>query len=169
MLSIDRASQRERAAAAALRLLPKTLTKEITEATKAKVVPLAVAAAMRNADTPVMRAIAASGKYSVWRGIPGVAFGGTKAVTSSGVAGRVIVRGLEYGAKGRRETIFRRATPSGGSVLTARRTTRQFMPDRSSNPTAIYPAMEAIADDVLAIWVEVVEDAMVRAFNGEKG
>jgi hypothetical protein len=43
------------------------------------------------------------------------------------------------------------------------------MPDRSSSPTAIYPAMEAIADDVLAIWVEVVEDAMVRAFNGEKG
>jgi hypothetical protein len=168
VLSIDDASQRERAAAAAFGRLSRDLKRTITDRTRREVVPMAVAAATRHADTPVMRTIAASGRLSMWRGIPGVAFGGTRSVTSTGVPGRVLVRGLEYGAAGQWERLYDRRTPSGRTIRTARRTTRQFMPDRSANPSTVTPAMLDIADDVIAVWVEHVEDAVVAAFNGER-
>lgn len=168
MLSIDDASQRERAAAAAFGQLSRDLRRSITDLTRKQVVPLAIAAATRHADTPVMRTIAASGRLSMWRGIPGVAFGGTRSVTSSGVPGRVLVRGLEYGARGQWERLYDRRTPSGRTIRAIRRTTRQFMPDRSASPSTVTPAMLDIADDVLEIWVEHVEDAVVAAMNGER-
>lgn len=165
MLSIDQASQRERAAAGAIRLLSKTLLKDLNAAAREQIVPLAVRAAQAHASDSTMRGIVSRGRYSVWRGIPGVAFGGTQAATTTGVPGRVLVRGLEYGAAGRSESIFRRRTPSGSTTLVARRTTRQFMPDRSNSPTTVTPAMESIADEALGIWVQLVEDAVIKAFG----
>lgn len=165
MLSIDQASNRERAAAGAIRLLSKTLLKDLNQAAKDRIVPLAIDAATARASNPVMRGIVAKGRYSVWRGIPGVAFGGNTSATRTGVPGKVLVRGLEYGAQGRTEAIFQRKTPTGKTITTARHTTRQFMPDRTSNPTTVTPAMEAIADEALTIWVELVEAAVIQAFG----
>jgi hypothetical protein len=164
-LSIDRASQRERAVVAAVRLLPKETQRDLRDASRQRIVPMAIKAASAHAETATMREILSRGRYSEFRGTPGVAFGGARPVTSSGVPGRVLVRGLEYGAAGRKESIYRRRVPSGGTVLTARHTTRQFMPDRSSNPTAVYPAVQAITDDVLQVWIELVEGAVLSAFG----
>lgn len=166
MLSIDTASQRERAAVAAFGLLSRDLQRQVRDETRAKVVPMAVRAATQAADTPTMRRITATGRLSVYRGVPGVAFGGTRPATSSGVPGRVLVRGLEYGGKGRYEKTYTSSSRRGRTYVLRRRTTRQFLPDRSGRPTAIYPAMESITDDVLELWVQLVEVATIKAFNG---
>lgn len=165
MLSIKDASQRERAAAAAVGALPRTLLADLREQTRDYAVPAIRRAAAARADDPVSRTLAARGRLSMWRGIPGVAFGGTAPVTSTGVAGRTIVRGLELGSYGERWFTFRRRTPSGGTTDVTRRNTRQFMPDASASGRFITPAAESIADDVLSRWVELVESAAVAALN----
>lgn len=165
MLSIDDAGKRERAAAAAVGSLPKTLAKHVRDETRDYAVPLMRDAAAARARDSVSRQIAARGRVSFWRGIPGVAFGGTAGVTSSGVSGRTIVRGLELGSSGDRWFTFPRRNPDGSTTPVTRRNTRQFMPNVSASGRFITPAAEAIADDVLAFWLDLVETAMVDAMN----
>lgn len=164
MLSIADASQRERAAAAAVGSLPKHLAKDVREQTRADVVPMARREAARRAPDDVSRRIAGRGRLSVWRGIPGIAFGGTAAATSTGTPGREIVRGLELGSTGDRWWTFTRRGRTGGTERVTRRNTRQFMPDASGG-RFITPAAEAIADDVLEAWTALVEDAAVAALD----
>lgn len=163
-LSLYEASQRERAAVAYLSRLPRDLSAQIRDASRAQVVPMAVRAATARARTGVERTIAAGGRYSDYKGTPGVAFGGARKVTSTGVPGRTLVRPLEYGSDGRRwrDYLERR---KGGTVSVLRRTTRQFTP-ATPDGSFIAPAMESIAEDVLALWVGIVEDAAVRALDG---
>lgn len=165
MLSIRDASNRERAAAAAVGRLPRTLLADVREETRDYVVPLMRREAAARADDPVSREIAARGRLSLWRGIPGVAFGGKQAATSSGVPAREIVRGLELGSYGERWFTFRRRTPSGGTTEVTRRNTRQFMPDASASGRFITPAAESIADDVVERWLDVVERKVIESLD----
>lgn len=156
------ASQRERAAVAAFGRLPKDLTKRVRADTAAAVVPLMRDAAMRSASTPLERRLAATARYSPYRGVPGVAFGGLRAVTSTGVPGRVLARPVEFGSDGTRRATY----PNAAGTSTTRRVTRQFMPDTLYAGRFVQPAAEQVADDVLGAWLDVVEDAAVDAWNG---
>lgn len=165
MLSIADAGNRERAAAAAVGSLPKHLRKQITDDTRTYAVPLMRREAASRAPDAVSRRIAAAGRLSMYKGIPGVAFGGRAAVTTSGVPGREIVRGLELGSYGERWFTFTRSTPDGGTTSVTRRNTRQFMPDVSASGRFITPAATAIADDVLVRWTDLVESAVIAAMD----
>jgi hypothetical protein len=165
MLSIRDAGNRERAAAAAVGGLSKSLRKRVTDDTRTYAVPLIRREAAARADDPVSARIAATGRLSVWKGVPGVAFGGKASVTSSGVSGRELVRGLELGSYGDRWFTFARSTPTGGTTQVTRRNTRQFMPDVSASGRFITPAAEAIADDVLDRWTGLVEDAVIESMD----
>lgn len=166
MLSINDAGRRERAAAAAVGALPKHLRDDVTKRTREYAVPLLRAEAARRAPAGTASRIASTGRLSMWRGIPGVAFGGRAAVTSDGTAGRSLVRGLELGSQGDRWFTFTRRNPGGGGThAVTRRNTRQFMPDTSAAGRFITPAAEAIADDVLDEWTALVEGALIDAMN----
>jgi hypothetical protein len=165
MLLLSHASQRERAAVAAFQQLPATVQRDVNKATRDVVVPMAVQAAQREADTATMRTITSRARYTTLRGVPGVAFGGPQPVTSTGVPGRLLVRGLEFGSPGNRVRTIRTHSPKGTPYVVRRRVSRQFMPDHTEHPTAIYPAMESIADDVVDVWVGVLESAVVAAFD----
>lgn len=164
-VTIYRAAQRERAAAAYLSTVDKALRKAVTDASKEHILPWARSEAQRWASTPVQSRIAASARWSPYKGTPGVAFGGARAVTSTGVPGRVLARPLEFGSDGRRwrDYIERRR---GGQVSVLRRTSRQFMPEAPEGGRFIGPAMEGITDDVLRLWVSVTEDTVLAAFDG---
>jgi hypothetical protein len=162
MLSILQASQRERAAVAAFGSLPKNLQARIRKDTAAQVVPWMRAGAARAASSPLEQRLAATARYTAYRGIPGVSFGGPRAVTSTGVPGRVLARPVEFGSSG-----TRRATYQARGATVTRRVTRQFMPDTAFQGRFVQPAAEAVSDDVTDLWVGLVEDAMVAAWNGE--
>lgn len=165
MLLVSMASQRERAAVAAFQQLDATVKRDVTKATRDLVLPMVTDAAEREARTGTERRIAATARYTAQRGVPGVAFGGTAPVTSTGVAGRVLVRGLEFGAKGNRVRTFTTTSRRGKRFTVRRRVSRQFMPQTPLG-SFIYPAMESVTDDVLNLWFITVEDAVVRAFDG---
>jgi hypothetical protein len=108
----------------------------------------------------------ATARYAPYKGTPGVAFGGPRAVTSSGVPGKVLARALEYGSDGRRWRDYVE-TRNGRAVPVLRRTTRQFVPDASGlGGRWITPAAESVGPDVLAEWIETVESLSVSALNG---
>lgn len=165
VVSIYRAAQRERAAAAALSRAGKDLVKRVQDATKKHVVAWAREEAMRHARTPLDRKLAATAAYSAYKGTPGVRFGGMKPVTSTGTPGRTLVRALEFGSDGRRWRDYLE-TRNGRQVSVLRRTTRQFMPDTGHAGRVFTPAMDAITDDVLYLWVRTVEDTYGDAFGG---
>lgn len=166
MLSTATASQRERAAIGAFSLLPKAVVKEIRDTTRDAVVPLFQREALRLSDNKVLDRIIGSARYAPYHGVPGVRFGGTRRVTSSGVQGKVLVRPLEFGSDGRRyEDYLQRRGDKEVSVL--RRTTRQFMPDTGYRGHAINRAAEAISEDVVQLWVDLVETAVINAFEGK--
>lgn len=165
VVSIYQAAQRERAAAAALSLAGKELVKRVQDTTRQQVVGWAREEALRYATTPVERKLAAGAAFSSYKGTPGVRFGGTKPVTSTGTPGRTLVRALEFGSDGRRWRDYLE-TRNGKQVSVLRRTTRQFMPDTGFRGRVFQPAMEAIADEVLYLWVRTVEDTYADAFGG---
>jgi hypothetical protein len=168
-LSLD-ASQRMRAAVAALQQLPKQVKDDVATATRERVVPMAVSAAERTADSPVTARIAHTGRYAPLRGVPGVAFGGAAPVTSGRggqkpAKGRELVRGLEFGARGVKQRTITTTSSKGKQYRVRKRTTRQFGPDRSEHPRFIYPAMDSIADDVVELWLDVLEAAVIDALG----
>lgn len=163
MLSILQATQRERAAVAAFGSLPKNLQAAIRKDTAAAVLPWMRDAAGRAASTTLEHRLAATARYSAFRGVPGVAFGGARAVTSTGVPGRVLARPVEFGSDGTRTSTY----PNAAGTPTTRRVTRQFMPDTAYTGRFVQPAAEAVADDVTDLWVGLVEAAVVAAWNGD--
>lgn len=162
-LTLD-ASQRLRAAAGAFQQLRADLDKQVTAATRDTVVPMAIAAVEQHADSPVTARIAHTGRYAPLRGVPGVAFGGTAPVTSTGTRGRLLVRGLEFGGGSKRRT-FTAHSPRGKAYKVTRRVTRQFGPDRSERPRFVYPGVESIADEAVEAWLDVVEAAVIDAYE----
>lgn len=165
-VTIYRAAQRERAAAAALARAGRELVKAVTDETKAHVVPWAREEAMRHATTQLDRRLAATAKYSAYKGTPGVSFGGgSKPITSTGTPGKVLVRAVEFGSDGRRWRDYLE-TRNGRQVSVLRRTTRQFMPDAGHTGRVFTPAMEGITDDVLRLWVRITEQTYADAFGG---
>lgn len=166
MLSTANATQRERAAIGAFQRLPKTLTEGIKQRTKDAAVPLLIREAARLSRNRVLTRIIAGGRYSPYRGVPGVKFGYMKRVTSTGTPGRVLVRPLEFGSDGRRYRDYLQ-NRDGTQVSVLRRTSRQFMPDTNYRGNAINRAAEAINDEVVQLWVDQVEEAAVAALDGE--
>lgn len=165
MLSVYDAGVRERAAAAGARNLDRDTRKAIRDTVNATIVPLAVREATSRAGTPLQHAIAATGRPSWWKDIPGVAFGGRRAVTSTGVAGRVLAHGAEYGSDGSRRATFSTRSPAGRAYSVTRRTSAQFRP-RHEAGAFVAPAAEAIADDVVQRWADLVVEATVDALGG---
>ena len=163
MLSLYDASQRERAAVAAFAHLERDLQNTLRKAARAKVLPGARDAVVQHATNPTLRKIAARATLSVSRGVPSLTFGGRAAATSKGTPGRFLVQGLEFGSYGRRYQTYDQKRPTG-TVRVKRRTTRQFMPARTEG-AAILPAIEDVADDVIAWWTDAVEEAVVSVLD----
>lgn len=165
-LTLD-ASQRMRAAVAALQHLPADVRDAVQDTTRTKVVPMVVASVERHADSAVTARIAHTGRYAPLRGVPGVAFGGVAPVTSNGTRGRLLVRGLEFGSPGVKQRTITTTSPKGKQYRVRKRTTRQFSPDRSEYPRFIYPGVDAVADDVVELWLDVLEAAVIDALGGD--
>lgn len=165
MLSINDASQRERAAAAAVGTLPRTLKREVSRVARDIAAPLVRREASARADTSTMRTIANSGRGTNSRGIPSVTFGGTAAVTSDGTSGRVLAWGLERGSQGLRKGTYQRRRTGGTLHTVTRRVTRQFYPAVSDPGAFVGPAVEAAGDDVITAWLDAVEVALVKALD----
>jgi hypothetical protein len=165
VLSIRDAGARERAAAAALAGLSRTLQRDVNLASREKITPDVIAAARQLAPNGTSRAVAATGTYAATRGTPGVKFGGSRAVTRSGVPGRVLARPLEYGATGAKRTTFQAHSPRG-RLYTVRdkRTTRQFAPRRDGGKF-VAPAALREAPKAVVTWTEIVEEAIIAALD----
>lgn len=164
MLSIRGASASTRAAAGIARELDRDVRKGIKRDVGRLIVEPMRAAAARRARRPVQRSLAATGRASWWRDIPGAAFGGARQVTSSGVSGKVIAHGTEYGSAGTRRATFAVRSPLGRAYSVTRRTSRQFMP-RDEGGKMIAPAAEQVAPAVVEAWSTLVIDAAVVALD----
>lgn len=165
MLSVFDAGARERAAAAGARTLDAATRKAIRATVNAELVPLLRHEASTRARKPLQRAVAATGRASWWKDIPGVAFGGRRAVTSTGVDGRTLAHGVEYGSDGTRRATFRTRTPDGRPYSVTRETSAQFRP-RTEDGAFIADAALAVAPDVVDKWATLVVEATVAALDG---
>jgi hypothetical protein len=168
VLSLDyEASARLKSAYLAVGVLDKPLRKRLKEYGRDEVVPMLMREARTRASgRPVLGRVVGSGRYSEYKGIPGVTFGGKRAVTSTGVPGRILARGAEFGSQGTRTARYRWHSPDGTPYELTRRTSVQFRPDTGYQGHAISPAAEAISDRVLTGWLELVEQLLVEAFDG---
>jgi hypothetical protein len=101
---------------------------------------------------------------SFFRGTPGVSFGGTRPVTSSGVKGRTVARAAEFGSPGTRFVRVATTSPRGKAFVARKRTSRQWRP-QTLGGKFVTPAAEAISDDVIRQWVEQVERATIDALD----
>lgn len=165
MLSLYNAGAPERAAAAAVQLLPAKVARELARNVADDAIPALIASATGYARTPVARRIAAMAKSSPFKGTPGVKFGGMGTVTSNGATARSLVRGEEFGSPGNKWSWFTGHSPRGVGFAVHRRTTRQFMPDHSTG-SFVYPAAMEIAPGVVDAWTNLVETATIDALNG---
>lgn len=164
VLTLERASQRERAAVAALQSVPRAMRSGLKELGRDELTPMLTREASSRSSGLLAR-IAASGRPAELKGTPAVRFGGAKAVTSSGVSARVVVRGLEHGSTGRKWSTFQTHSPRGTAYSVTRRSTRQFMPDVGAAGRAIGPAADAVTEPVIAKWLDLVESIVVDAFD----
>ncbi len=164
MLSIRGASAATRAAAGIVRELDKDTRKSIKRETGRLIVDPVRSAARARARRPLHRAVAATGRASFWRDIPGVAFGGARSVTSDGTPGRVVAHGSEYGSDGTRRSTFRVRSPRGRVFTVTRRTSASFRP-RTASGAFVAPAAEAVAPSVVDAWSTLVVDAAVAALD----
>lgn len=167
MLSTLTASQRERAIIAAFRYVPADLRKGVREAARDAITPLMVREASRLSTDKLLSRVIGTGRYSEYRGTPGVKFGGSKRITSSGATAKQLARPLEFGSDGRRYRDYLQRR-KGTQVSVLRRTTRQFMPDTGYRGRAINRAAEAINDDVVEVWADLAEAALLAAFDGKR-
>lgn len=159
---------RVRSAVALASTLDRELTKQLRKDAAGLAPEMRDAAARFAGRTPIpsaARRIAATGRYAPYKGTPGVAFGGARAVTGSGVPGRVLARALEYGSDGRRWSDYVE-NRGGRQVPVLRRTTRQFVPSSAPMGRWIMPSAEYVAPDVLADWTATVERLAVEMLNG---
>ena len=162
MLSVDDAGVRERAAVAGARTLDAQIRKEIRRTVGASIVDAARREASSRARTPLARAVAGTARASWYQEVPGVAFGGSRSVASSGVTGRTVAHGVEYGSTGSRRATFRVHSPTGHAYSVTRRTSAQFRP-RHEDGAFIADAALAIAPAVVDEWAQLVVDAYVES------
>lgn len=165
MLSIADGSTRLRAVVGAVGELPRELRAELRKQTRDRVLPMMEAAARRTAaGDPLAQRLAARPRASFWRDVPGVAFGGAGSITADGTPGRVLAHAVEYGSQGNRVQVVETRSPRGKRYTVRKRTTVQFRPERPAG-RFVAPAADAIADDVQAVWVELVEQQLLAAFD----
>lgn len=172
MLKISEGPTRLRAAVAGVQALPKDMRRELRERTRDVAVP-----AMRRAagdyaarmGDPRAVLLAQRATYSPYRDVPGIRFGGAKAVTADGIPGRVLARAIEYGSPGTRRVRLLVHTPDGKPYEVVKRTTVQWRPDRGAVGAFVGPAALETAPDVMEAWLDAVEDLTMRAFGGGNG
>lgn len=161
MLSVDDADVAARAAVGSARDLDAAVRKQIKATIGATIVDAARRAAGSAAHTPLARRVAATARASWYKDVPGVAFGGTRTVARSGVKGRAVAHGVEYGSDGQRRATFRTHSPRGHAYSVTRATSRQFRP-RHEGGAFVAGAAEQIAPDVVDTWAALVVDAYVE-------
>lgn len=166
MLKVTEGPTRLQAVVAAVGTLPKELRAELRRETRVRVLPLLEQAARRAAATQGVLAqrIAARPRVTFWRDVPGVAFGGAGSVTRDGTPGRVLARRLEYGSRGDRVTTVETRSPLGKRYTVRKHTTVPFRPERPGGKF-VGPAAEQVADDVVGIWSELVEQQLLEALD----
>lgn len=165
MLSVDAAGVRERAAVAGASRLDAAIRKQIRQTVADDLVPMVRRAAMTRARKPLARAVAETGRASWYRDVPGVAFGGARPVASSGVRGRTVAHGVEYGSDGTRRATFRTTSPRGVSYAVTRETSAQFRP-RTAEGAFIADAALEVAPVIVDRWAALVVAATVDAMGG---
>lgn len=165
MLSVYDAGARERAAAAGARTLDAQTRKAIRKAVAADLVPLVRREAITRARKPLARAVAETARASWYKDVPGVAFGGRRAVASSGVDGRTVAHGVEYGSEGNRRATFATHSPRGTSYSVTRTTSAQFRP-RTADGAFVADAAFAAAPVIVDRWADLVVEATVAALGG---
>ena len=165
MLSIEDGPTQLRAVVAAVGQLPRELRAELRKQTRDVVLPMMETAARRHAAGDVLaQRLAARARASFWRDVPGVAFGGAGSITADGTPGRVLAHAIEYGSHGDRVQAVATTSPRGKRYTVRKRTTVQFRPERPAG-RFVTPAAESIADDVQQVWVELVEQQVLTAFD----
>lgn len=164
MLSVYEAGRATRAAAAGARMLDRETRKAIRKSVATDLVPLVKREASSRAHKPLARAVAGTARASWWKDVPGVAFGGRRAVASTGVDGRTVAHGVEYGSDGTRRATFRATSPKGHAYSLTRTTSAQFRP-RTEAGAFVAGAAEAAAPVILERWAELVVEATVRAYG----
>lgn len=125
-------------------------------------------AALAHARKPLARAVAQTGRASFWRDIPGVAFGGRGRVASSGVSGRTVAHGVEYGSEGTRRATFRTTSPKGRAYSVTRETSAQFRP-RTVEGAFVADAALEVAPEVVDRWAQARRRRDRREHGGLTG
>lgn len=165
----DEAPARLRRAVAGLQALPAEVKRKLRDDTRALVVPLMRDAATRHAGGSVLRGrVAARPRLSMYRDVPGVAFGGGSSVTHDGTPGRVVARATEYGSPGTRQVRLRVHSPKGKAYTVLRHTTRMWRPEHDGGAW-LTPAALEVAPRVMDEWSRMVDDAVLEAFGGGIG
>lgn len=165
MLKVAEGPARLRAVTAAVGELPRELRAELRRQTRDVVLPMMEAAARREAaGDKLAQRLAARARVTFYRDTPGVAFGGAAAITRDGTPGRVLARRVEYGSQGDRVQTVETRSPLGKRFTVRKQTTVQFQPQRLGG-RFVRPAAEGIADDVTAVWVDLVEQQLLAAFG----
>jgi hypothetical protein len=165
MLSVYAAGVRERAAVGSAARLDAAVRKQIRATVADELVPAVRRAALARARKPLARAVAATARASWYRDVPGVAFGGGKAVASSGVKGRTVAHGVEYGSDGTRRATFRTRSPRGVAYAVTRETSAQFRP-RTADGAFVADAALEVAPRVVDLWAGLVVAATVESMGG---
>jgi hypothetical protein len=164
MLSTDPQSQQQlRAAAAALRQLPRQLQAELDTASTKFAAPLVIRAASQRASSPLQQALARSARVSNDQAGVSLAFGGSAAV-ATGARGSDVAWGAEQGARGTRRSTYSRRSPAGKQHSVTRRTTRQFGP-YSTAGKFVGPAVESSTGDIAERWADDLIKLTVTALD----
>lgn len=164
MLSVYDAGARARAAAGGTRVLDRETRRRIRASVTRDLVPLVRREALSRAHKPLARAVASTARASFYKDVPGVAFGGRRRVAASGVDGRTVAHGVEYGSDGKRRATFRATSPNGHPYSVTRTTSAQFRPRTEAGAFAS-GAADAAAVEVVELWAALVLEATVDAFG----
>lgn len=157
---------RLRAAREGFARLDATLQTELRDEIASWVVPRVLASVRSHARGTLRGRLADTGRYNVFRDVPGIAWGTSTGVTTDGTPGRTLVRSAEYGASGEKVATYEQRSRKGTRYSLTRHTMRQFAP-QTPGGSFVAPGVEAVADQVLEQWVQLVEEAGASAWNGE--
>lgn len=154
MLSVE-GSRELQAAVLALKVVDRSLAKEIRAATVSTMGPVWKTEVAGRARTLQDRVVLGAGAR-IAGGNPPVAMAGTSSKRMRG-GGRPsqLAGGVEFGANRGARTTYTTHSPKGTSYRVTRRTKRQ-LPARNASGRVVYPAFREVAPRTVSLWVQLI-------------
>lgn len=153
-------SQQLRAAVLALKVARRDVRNDIARATRQTFNPVWRDEVAKRARTPLERRVIAAGARIAAGNPPAAVAATSKRKLPGGLVPVESWQAVEFGAARSTVTTYTRRSVNGKSHKVTRHTTRQ-LPARNRRGRIAYPALEAVAPRLAALWVSII----VRKFN----